>query len=119
MALLVYLAPESIGYQQLHAYERGESMWLVENKNSDSFKLKIDFLGNFQTWSYDEADKENDNYCEFIPFMFACIVLTLNTIVGVSTLPKLSNVEPVTPVEPVVDPVDVVDLILDNKDKVE
>ena len=83
------------------------------------FFIEIDFLGNFQTWSYDEADKENDNYCEFIPFMFACIVLTLNTIVGVSTLPKLSNVEPVTPVEPVVDPVDVVDLILDNKDKVE
>ena len=51
--------------------------------------------------------------------MFACFVLTLNTIVGVSTLPKLSNVEPVTPVEPVVDPVDLVDLMLDNKDKVE
>ena len=39
--------------------------------------LKIVFLGQYSEWSYKETDKENDNYCEYTPFMFAFVTLIL------------------------------------------
>merc|ERR1719418_100901 len=34
-------------------------------------------FGPYSEWVYEEADKSNDNYCEYTPFMFAFVTLIL------------------------------------------
>ena len=58
-----------------------EILSFLDSESSD-LCIEIVFIGPYSTWKYTVEATEDAHYCQYVPFMFAFIVLILNWILA-------------------------------------